>query len=156
MLLLTINLVISILNAYTNIIHPVNSSSIALKKIQTTSKKILEELSIVNINLSIRYNLPVAKTHCAYKGTLLSPLLGDRVTRDNIRINDIITCKVWKISIYSVVRSLTPTMINVSDLTYSLNNNWIEFRLKNEFNPTTKNTLGFTRKIFKVANIVYP
>ena len=83
------------------------------------------------------------------------PEYGDRVNIFNININGIITLKVKNIPIFCKVIGTTPTMIKVIDLDIAVTNECIKFKLKNSINITTKGYLTFTRKIYKLNNVIY-
>ena len=82
------------------------------------------------------------------------PEFGDKITKNNIQINDIITCEVNNRQIYCKVIDVTNTMIKVNDLISEIKNNEILFYVDDKINKTHNGYLSFTRKINKINNII--
>lgn len=83
------------------------------------------------------------------------PLCEQRITRDNVKINDVLHYMIDGRPVYSVVLYKTNTMIKVKDLYCEITMDAIHLYLKDEVNPITKCELCFSRKMFKVSNILY-
>jgi len=77
------------------------------------------------------------------------PVYGERVTINNVNINDVITYKIKGYWVFSKVLGTTPTMIKVIDLICENTINGINLYINNEQNITTKCLLKPTRKIFQ-------
>ena len=83
------------------------------------------------------------------------PEYGERAKVNNSNINDIITYKVEKIWIYSVVIGITPTCIRVIDLDCEITENCVNLTKSLIKNITTDCLLKDSRRIFKINNITY-
>ena len=78
-----------------------------------------------------------------------------RAKIENVKVNDIITCKVDGKWIFCKVDGTTPTMIKVSDLQSDIENNAICLYLIQNKNPITNGLLNENRRIFFVENVRY-
>lgn len=83
------------------------------------------------------------------------PIYGERVTINNVNINDVITYRIKGYWVFSKVIGTTPTMIKVIDLICENTIDGVNLYINNEQNLTTKCSLNPTRKIFKIINIFY-
>ena len=88
-------------------------------------------------------NQPIAKLNGL-------PIFGNKITKNNIYVNDIVTCEVNNIRIYCIVKDITDTMIKVSDLHTEITNINIIFYICDKINNTHKGYLSFTRNIYKI------
>ncbi len=84
-----------------------------------------------------------------------TPIYGERITINNVKINDIIIYYIKKSMTFSVVIGKTPTTIKVCELNCVYN-----FRMRGAYfykidkdNSTTHNTLNLTRTILKLTNV---
>ena len=77
-----------------------------------------------------------------------------RVTESNIKKNDIITLQSKGITLYCIVLGTTPTMVKTKDLDLEVLEDKINIRIKERMNPVTKDLCGFSRKMFKIKNVV--
>ena len=83
------------------------------------------------------------------------PIYGERATYENIDNNNIVAVKINNKREYCIVVGKTNTMIKIKKLNILLEENKIIFTINDNINETTKNYLSFSRKIFKLQNIVY-
>jgi hypothetical protein len=83
------------------------------------------------------------------------PIYNIRVTYDNINVNDIITLKIDKKQKYCMVIGKTETMIRIKNLDLEVENNKIYFTINNLINEITNNYLSFSRKIYKLENVIH-
>ena len=83
------------------------------------------------------------------------PIFGNRITKNNIHINDIITCEVNDLRIYCIVKNITDTMIKVSDLHTEIRENDILFYINDKINTIHNGYLSFSRNINKINNVIY-
>jgi len=83
------------------------------------------------------------------------PIYGERATFENINNNNIVAVKINNKREYCIVVDKTNTMIKIKKLNILLEENKIIFTINDDIDETTKNYLSFSRKIFKLENIVY-
>jgi hypothetical protein len=83
------------------------------------------------------------------------PIYGERATFENINNNNIVAVKINNKREYCIVVDKTNTMIKIKKLNILLEENKIIFTINDDIDETTKNYLSFSRKIFKLQNIVY-
>jgi len=83
------------------------------------------------------------------------PIYGDRATFENINNDDIITLKINNKREYCIVVGKTDTMIKIKKLNILLEENKITFIINDNIDEITKNYVSFSRKIFKLQNVVY-
>jgi hypothetical protein len=81
------------------------------------------------------------------------PEYGERANIVNVNINDVITYRVKRYWIFSVVIGITSTMIQVVDLFCENTIDGVNLYINMKQNSTTKCLLNPSRKIFKVINI---
>jgi hypothetical protein len=83
------------------------------------------------------------------------PIYGDRATFENINNDNIITLKINNKREYCIVVGKTDTMIKIKKLNILLEENKITFIINDNIDEITKNYVSFSRKIFKLQNVVY-
>jgi hypothetical protein len=81
------------------------------------------------------------------------PEYGERANIVNVNINNVITYRVKRYWIFSVVIGITLTMIQVVDLFCENTIDGVNLYINMKQNSTTKCLLNPSRKIFKVINI---
>jgi len=78
-----------------------------------------------------------------------------RLTKENVRIGDIIRCLVLKVPLYAVVNRITNSGVCVDDLCMTMNGITLEFHRKSSVNITHKGSLNFVRKIVLINRDEY-
>lgn len=83
------------------------------------------------------------------------PIYNNRVTKNNVNINDVITLKINGKRCYRYIVDITDTMIKVKCLDIIVDNQKICFIVNDNIDTITNNYLSFDREIYKVSNVIY-